>query len=174
MPGPNQGEQIHARTQERDAMFGRMAAMSVLRQPTPFAELSETTVGQASVQNKDGSARFNLIGGEPAGPVREGPDGHFSQAWVLPKTRAVGHGLLVGGTVTEYLAGGEVRREIEDVLRTYSNIGVGGATPDHQWRAAEHFRPFYAVEALTQAMERLIDERVRLSLRAAARPAADV
>lgn len=123
MPGP--GEQIQMRTQERDAMFGRMAS-TVLRQPN---ELHTALLG----------------------PVEKTAPGLVGIARPGDLLRAVG--------------GGETREVIVDVLRTYSNIGAGEATPDHQWRAAEHFRPFYAADALVQAVEKLIERRVADALR---------
>lgn len=166
MPGPNQGEQIHARTQERDAMFGRMAAMTVLKQPTSFEPLYPAHE-KPLVPRQDEARKlegFPLPSGASFQSGRYHVTNHGPDALIINPSQ---------GSVLEAVGGGEVRAVIEDVLRTYSNIGPAGATPDHQWRAAEHFRPFHAVEALTQAMEKLIHERVQLSLRAVARAAPD-
>lgn len=83
----------------------------------------------------------------------------------IHKTASVGKTELLPGSVLA-ATGGDTRRRIEDVLRTYTDIGAAGATPDHRWRAADHFRPYHALGALTEMVEALVHERLRLSGRA--------
>lgn len=55
----------------------------------------------------------------------------------------------------------EITDRITWTLLPFTNIvAAGSVTPDHQWRAAEHFRPFFAIGALRDVVEQIVRERV--------------
>lgn len=146
----NGGEQIQTRTQERDAMFGRMASMT-MRQPNELTAAMKLPFSEGPLLGSVERTAPSLVGLEDhRGIIRPAP-----------------------GDVLRATGRTQTAEVIVDVLRTFTNIGAAGVTPGHQWRAAEHFRPFYAVDALVEAVEKLIDERVRLSARVSAGPEGD-
>jgi hypothetical protein len=60
----------------------------------------------------------------------------------------------------------EITDRITWTLLPFTNIvAAGSVTPEHQWRAAEHFRPFFAIGALRDVVEQIVRERVTEAVR---------